>query len=166
MKKYIVGFLLGVFLIPSVTLASVNPGVEFLSPLVQTIIQLLQDRISVLSAENEALRAQLAAQTTICVSGAVKSTETPQDRYNTLMKAEEVRIRSEFASRIAPIEAEIRELSQKIQDPMTHFECGGYGCPVRKFGIEAAEKRIRELTIQKQAIEVERAKQLAAVGVF
>jgi len=49
MKKAIVtGFLL--LIIPFSSHAAVNPGVEFLTPLVQTIIGLLQDRITFLSA--------------------------------------------------------------------------------------------------------------------
>jgi hypothetical protein len=49
MKKTLAtGFLL--LIIPFSSHAAMNPGVEFLSPLVQTIIGLLQDRIAVLSA--------------------------------------------------------------------------------------------------------------------
>ena len=60
MKKAIfVGFL--ALIIPFSSHAAVNPGIEFLSPLVQTIIGLLQDRISILSAENTSLRQQVAS---------------------------------------------------------------------------------------------------------
>lgn len=71
MKKAIAGGLLFISIIPfnafAVTSASV--GIEFLSPLVQTIIGLLQERIAILSAENTNLRQQVASCQTAPVLG-------------------------------------------------------------------------------------------------
>ena len=64
MKKLLTASFLAL-IIPLTSHAAVNPGVEFLTPLVQTIIGLLQDRISDLVGENTALRAQVASCQTL-----------------------------------------------------------------------------------------------------
>lgn len=64
MKKLMVASFISL-IIPLTSHAAINPGVEFLTPLVQTIIGLLQDRISVLVGENNALRAQVASCQTL-----------------------------------------------------------------------------------------------------
>lgn len=64
MKKLVVASFIAL-IIPFTSHAAISPGVEFLTPLVQTIIGLLQDRISVLVGENNTLRAQVASCQTI-----------------------------------------------------------------------------------------------------
>lgn len=77
MKKAIAGGLLFISIIPfnafAVTSASV--GIEFLSPLVQTIIGLLQERIAILSAENTNLRQQVASCQTAPVLGSAPTVQ-------------------------------------------------------------------------------------------
>lgn len=66
MKKALVGALIISVFVPSVAFAQVDraAGVEFLSPLVQTIVRLLQDRIGVLQARISELE-----KGTSCVAG-------------------------------------------------------------------------------------------------
>jgi hypothetical protein len=171
MKNIIATLMFVAFFVPNVSLAAVNPGVEFLSPLVQTIITLLQDRIGVLNAENNALRAGITAlrggqAVNICGVSSNVPTKTPQERANELNALEANRIRFEFNQRIADIESKMRELQLKLITPETSFECGGYGCPMRTQGIKDTQAILMRLDSEKHALEVERAKQLASVGVF
>lgn len=163
MKKHIGAALLVVFMVPHLTFAAVNPGVEFLSPLVQTIIQLLQDRIAVLSEENRVLK---LAKSEPVVCGNTSTLQTPQQRHDELMRLEAQRIRAEYSVKISEVESKITAMEVKLRDPAVSWECGGYGCPFRLQEEAKARKELLALYDQKRALEAERKQSLASVGVF
>lgn len=162
MKKYIVALAL-VLIIPNVSYASVDKqaGVEFLSPLVQTIIQLLQDRIAVLTQEVELLKNRQPVQ---ALCGA-PVTQTPKQRADEVNAQEANKIRFEFSQKYIALDKELNDLRTKVMEPEV-WECGGYGCPNRDRELKNANERISAILQEKASLQIEERRQLSFVGVY
>lgn len=159
MKKIIGGLLVAIFLIPNVSLAdNGEAGIEYLTPLVQTIITLLQERIADLSAENDLLRAQLANQPAVQQCPVLGSAEPA---FVDPVKQRRDAIHAEYAPLIAEIETEIVDWRNKLNQAKTAKQALGSGITSYEIElynkqIDEANRMIADLELQRHGLEVER----------
>lgn len=140
-------------------------GIEFLSPLVQTIIQLLQERIAVLAQEVAFLKANQP------VCGAVAPQITPQQKANEMNTQEANRIRAEFSQKYIAIDEKINVERKIISDSKAEIIRLGSGITANEKNtldkrIQASENVIITLENEKASLKIEERRQLSFVGVY
>lgn len=128
MYKYIsIGALIISLIIPSVSSAQVVPqgssaaGYEFLTPLVQTIIQALEDRITDLQAQVTSLQAQLANQPQTQCFGSVAPTTQ-------VIQSPNVSKIADLKSQILTLQNQLTTLQQAAEDEQAAWSAPGRGC--------------------------------------
>lgn len=164
MKKILGGLFVGLlFVIPTNSYAVTADGIEFLSPLVQTIITLLQDRIAELTAEIAVLRAN--TETPSCAQ--LGSTPT-----NTLLTNEEVvRIKAEFAQKYLDLDLKIGQLQTERDAKIVELRATYDGATE---GLNKAENdilreyktKINTLQVERNQLQLEERRQLSLQGVY
>lgn len=166
MKKSLTGAIIGLLLLPQVSFAQSDAvGMEFLSPLVQTIITLLHDRIAELTAEVAFLR----SNTVSCEP--LGATLTPQQKVDTLNAQEANRIRAEFAQRYLEIDQQIADLIAERDFELSELDRTYNGATeglnkAKNEVINATKIKINTLQTEKDNVKLEERRQLASVGVY
>ena len=153
MKKALAGLVLAVVFIPNIAFAQVNPGVEFLTPLVQTIIHLLQDRIGELQGIITRLEARIAEleskPATVCV-GAVAPAQPQQ-----VVNPNQEKITS-LKEQISAIDEKLLKLSQDMMNEQRIFDNLPNTTGVTAYEIEMLDRFRKENTYQKQVLQLQR----------
>jgi len=162
MRKSLTGAIIGLLLLPQVSFAQADAvGIEFLSPLVQTIITLLHDRIAELSAEVVLLRGSSVTAPTCPTLGASIDSRDDVERS----------IRAKYAGLIADVDlkiAEQQEIKNRVIEERNKLGTGI--TPIREGQINAiintADVELAKLATKKLKLNAELSKELASVGVY
>ena len=153
MKKYIIGAIVGAIIVSSVPVAKADvTSQEFMSPVVQTIIQQLEGRITDLTAQVDDLNAQINTFSKQQVSCPTYGSVVPV-QSSTQINPQEAALKNQ----ISTLEAQLATLQQSALDELQTYnnapKTGGVGLGAVPAATHATF--IQNNTYQQQTIQVQ-----------
>lgn len=124
MKKTLVGLALALVFIPNVSFAQTKSGYEFLTPLVQTIISLLQDRITELQYTVAKLEDKIQDMENIRPESAPSCVGVVQSTSQVVTNPNEERVAT-IKAQIADVDTKLDNVIKERREESRTFELRG-----------------------------------------